>query len=84
MENSIPVQINQFPQPPAEPSDNRVSLSFGNGYKATPVKYYNNKIVDDDDDMIYSVLYMFKLINNKEKTNTLLIVLYDMDSCPFG
>ena len=31
-----PVQ-NQFPQPPAEQSDNSASHSSGNGYKATPV-----------------------------------------------
>ena len=37
MENFIPVQIKQFPQPPAEPSDNSDSHSSGNGYKATPV-----------------------------------------------
>ena len=34
----IPVQ-NQFPQPPAEPSDDIASHSSGNGYKATPVNY---------------------------------------------
>ena len=37
MENSILVQIKQFPQPPPEPSDNSDSLSSGNGYKAIPV-----------------------------------------------
>ena len=36
MDNSITVQIKQFPQPPAEPSDNSASHSSGNGYKATP------------------------------------------------
>ena len=36
MENTLPVQIS-FPQPPAKPSDNSASHSFGNGYKATPV-----------------------------------------------
>ena len=37
MENSILVQIKQFHQPSAEPSDNSASHSSGNGYKSTPV-----------------------------------------------
>ena len=34
MENSIPVQIKQFPEPPAEPSVNNDLHSSGNGCKS--------------------------------------------------
>ena len=37
IDNSIPVLIKQFTQPPAEPSDNSASNSSGNGYKAYSV-----------------------------------------------
>ena len=44
MENSIPVQIKQFSQPPAEPFDNSVSHSSGNGYKVTLVQSHPSSL----------------------------------------
>ena len=54
MENSIHVQIKQFPQPPAESSDNSDSHSSRNGHKATLVKLLSkNNISIDKFCMVY-------------------------------
>ena len=35
-------------------------------------------------EVVYLVLYMFSLLNIKEKTSNTTTVSYNMDSCPFG
>ena len=34
--------------------------------------------------VVYSVLYMFTLINFKERTSNTATVSYNLDSCPIG
>ena len=55
MENTIPVQINKFPQPPAEPSDNGASNSSGNGHKATQLIKASFTLLKDYD-IIFSCI----------------------------
>ena len=60
MENSIPVQFNQFPQPPVEPSNNSASHSSGNGYKATLV------ILPNEFNSLWSLMLMEYYIDHSE------------------